>query len=89
MARELHAILYGGQGDEAVRYNSRTLSLLGLMIFLSLSVISAIIFSCGDDNSHKRTSRRRGRGISGIGGDGGGSGGVGGGGGTDGGGGGG
>ncbi|AES67385.1 hypothetical protein MtrunA17_Chr2g0325881 [Medicago truncatula] len=74
MAREFHAILGGGQGD----YNSGILYLLGI-IFLSLSVLSIIIFSCGDDNHHKHRKRRGGRGgISGIGGDGGGHGGGGG-----------
>ncbi|KAK7324676.1 hypothetical protein VNO77_28427 [Canavalia gladiata] len=83
MARELLAIFHGGYGDEAVRYNSGSLFMLG-MIFLSLSVISMIIFSCGH-NSHKH--RKKNRGISGLGGDdrdGGGDGGGGGGGGGDG-----
>lgn len=69
MARELLAIFHGGQGDGANRDNSGALlSLLGV-IFLSLSVISMIIFSCGADDNHMQRRRRK-RGISGMGGDG-------------------
>ncbi|CAK8536308.1 unnamed protein product [Lathyrus sativus] len=72
MAREFHAILGGGNRD----YITGILYLLGI-IFLSLCVLSIIIFSCGDDNNNnqKRRKKRDGRGISGIGGDGGGDGG--------------
>lgn len=74
MAREFHAILGGGNRD----YISEILYLFGV-ICLSLSVLSIIIFSCGDEkNNQKHRKRRNGRGISGIGGDGGGDGGGGG-----------
>jgi hypothetical protein len=70
MARDFHATIHGGQEHY---YNSGILYLLGI-IFLSLSVLSIIVFSCGDDDNHKQRQRNRrgGRGISGIGGDGGG-----------------
>ncbi|KAE9588593.1 hypothetical protein Lal_00003277 [Lupinus albus] len=65
MAREFLANFHG---DGAGRDNSWALFLFGV-IFFSLSVVSIIIFSCGEDpHSH----RRKRRGISGIGGDGGG-----------------
>ncbi|KAL5082315.1 hypothetical protein RYX36_010736 [Vicia faba] len=68
MAREFHAILGGGNTD----YISGIFHFLGI-IFLSLSVLSIIIFSCGDEknNQKRRQKRKDGRGISGIGGHGG------------------
>lgn len=71
MAREFHAILDGSNRD----YISEILYLLGI-IFLSLSVLSIILFSCGDEKKNQKQRKKRdGRGISGIGGDGGGGGG--------------
>ncbi|KAK7401918.1 hypothetical protein VNO78_13783 [Psophocarpus tetragonolobus] len=64
MGRKFVAIFDGGHGDEADRYKSMPL----FMIFMSLWVISMIIFACGVDNN---PSRRRDRGLSRHGGDGG------------------
>jgi len=57
MAREFLAMFHGGDQDEVIRYNSGTLFLLGI-IFLSLLLISMIIFSCGVDDSYEQYSRR-------------------------------
>ncbi|ESW21727.1 hypothetical protein PHAVU_005G094700 [Phaseolus vulgaris] len=57
MAREFLAMFHGGYQDEVIRYNSGTLFLLGI-IFLSLMLISMIIFSCGVDDSYDQHARR-------------------------------
>lgn len=72
MGREFLAMFHGGYGDEVIMHKSGVLFLLG-MIFLSLSVISMIIFACGADNSHEYR-RKRNRGLTGLGGDDGGGG---------------
>ncbi|CAL0323584.1 unnamed protein product [Lupinus luteus] len=64
MAREFLANFHG---DGAGRDNNSWALFLFGVIFLSLFVISIIIFSCGED---PQTHRRKRRGISGIGGDG-------------------
>ncbi|QCE09764.1 hypothetical protein DEO72_LG10g987 [Vigna unguiculata] len=50
MAREFLAMFHGGAKEEMIWYNSGTLVLLGI-VFLSLLLITMVIFSCGlDDN---------------------------------------
>ncbi|BAT92364.1 hypothetical protein LR48_Vigan05g139800 [Vigna angularis] len=50
MAREFLAMFHGGDQEEVIWYNSGTLVLLGI-VFLSLLLISMIIFSCGLDEN--------------------------------------
>ncbi|KAG4971935.1 hypothetical protein AAZX31_13G273000 [Glycine max] len=72
MGREFLAMFRGGHEDEVIRHQCGALFLSG-MIFLSLLVISMIIFSCGVDDSH-RHRRKRNRGLTGLGGNDGGGG---------------
>ncbi|KAL1346006.1 hypothetical protein AAHE18_08G157400 [Arachis hypogaea] len=74
MSRELVEIVDGTHNSGGA------LSLLG-MFFLSLWIISMVIFSCGDDDDDPRRRRGGRSGLSGLGGDGGGADGGGGGGG--------
>jgi len=61
MAREF-VVVNGNEGEEGLVLHSAPIFLF-LMIIASLSIISIIVFACGDDNKSTKNTEHRGAGC--------------------------